>query len=289
MAALIAIESIVLVLLSVLVAGLLRSHATILRRLHELGAGLEGDAAEGAEQPVPFRTRPGVPAPVEAAAADGADIVGSGLRGEAIAATVVGAAHNTLIAFLSSNCLTCERFWEAFRNPASLILPDATRLVVVTKDAAEESPTRLNELAAPGLDVILSSEAWADYRVPGSPYVIYVEGVTGRIRGQGTGMSWEQVAKLLEQATGDSAFTTASKRTPRRRKPASDAEREDVIDRQLLAAGIRPGDPSLYVSPAKPAAPAQAGSPGAPGAPGAPPEAQDDSETGSYTGPERPS
>lgn len=270
MAALVAIETVVLVLLAVLVAGLLRSHAAILRRLHELGAGLEQGDAPGEAQPVPFRTRPGTPAPADASAADGADIAGTGLRGEAIAASVVGTSHDTLLAFLSSTCLTCERFWEAFRHPESLHLPEATRLVVVAKDASEESPARLEQLAAPGLDVILSSRAWVDYGVPGSPYVIYVEGATGRIRGQGTGMSWEQVAGLLAQATGDSAFTTPPERGRRRRKPAGDAEREDAVDRQLLAAGIHPGDPSLYASPGEPGA-AAGDTPGAP--PDAPAEA----------------
>lgn len=245
MAALIAIETVVLVLLAVLVAGLLRSHADILRRLHDLGAGLEADDSPGS-QPVPFRTRPGAPAPAAATAADGRDIAGTGLRGEAIAVSVVGTTHDTLLAFLSSTCLTCERFWDAFRKPEALNLPEATRLVVVTKDVAEESPSRLSELATPGLDVLMSSQAWTDYQVPGSPYVVYVEGATGRIRGQGTGMSWDQVAGLLAQATGDLAFTTEGGRAQRGHKPASDAEREAAIDRQLLAAGIQPGDPSLY-------------------------------------------
>jgi hypothetical protein len=258
MAALIAIETVVLVLLAVLVAGLLRSHADILRRLHDLGAGLEADDPPGS-QPVPFRTRPGAPAPGAVTAAEGRDITGTGLRGEAIAVSVVGTSHDTLLAFLSSTCLTCERFWDAFRTPETLNLPEATRLVVVAKDAAEESPSRLSELAAPGLDVLLSSQAWTDYQVPGSPYVVYVEGATGRIRGQGTGMSWDQVAALLAQATGDLAFTTEPGRAPRGRKPASDAEREAAIDRQLLAAGIQPGDPSLYPDADQPGAAAPRG------------------------------
>jgi hypothetical protein len=258
MAALIAIETVVLVLLAVLVAGLLRSHADILRRLHDLGAGLGGDDSP-TSQPVPFRSRPGAPDPAAATAADGRDITGTGLRGEAIALSVVGTTHDTLLAFLSSSCLTCERFWNAFRRPETLELPEATRLVVVAKDATEESPARLSELAAPGLDVLLSSQAWTDYHVPGSPYVVYVEGATGRILGQGTGMSWDQVAALLAQATGDLAFTTAPGRTRRGRKPASDAEREAAIDRQLLAAGIEPGDPSLYPEPEPPETAARPG------------------------------
>ena len=53
------------------------------------------------------------------------------------------------------------------------------------------------------------------------------------------------VANLLAQATGDLTFT-AGPGAARRSKPQSDAEREREIDQQLLAAGILPGDPSLY-------------------------------------------
>ena len=91
----------------------------------------------------------------------------------------------------------------------------------------------------------MSSAAWADYEVPGSPYFVFVDGPTGRVRGEGTGATWKQVANLLAQATGDLTFT-AGPDAARRSKPQSDAEREREIDQQLLAAGILPGDPSLY-------------------------------------------
>ncbi|HEX9530474.1 MAG TPA: hypothetical protein VF954_05000, partial [Acidimicrobiales bacterium] len=57
MAAVATAEGLAIVLLAVLVAGLLRSHAEILRRLHELGAGM--DPAPGA---VPGRTSVALPA-----------------------------------------------------------------------------------------------------------------------------------------------------------------------------------------------------------------------------------
>ena len=39
------VEGVVIAVLALLVVGLLRSHAEILKRLHELGAGLDPDAA----------------------------------------------------------------------------------------------------------------------------------------------------------------------------------------------------------------------------------------------------
>src|SRR3954466_13754920 len=64
---LVTLEAVVIVLLAVLVAGLLRSHAEILRRLHALGAGLDRDV------PVTLRTGSGA-----GAGGSNADLVGPG-------------------------------------------------------------------------------------------------------------------------------------------------------------------------------------------------------------------
>jgi hypothetical protein len=229
----------------------------ILRRLHELGAGVgEGGTTRS---PVEFRMRDGLPTLPDSADetgfADAADIVGVGIDDDAVALRVVGAAQPTLIAFLSSSCLTCASFWESFAEPESVLLPDSTRLVIVTKDASEESPSRIAELAPDGVPLVQSSDAWRNYRVPGSPYFVFVDGPTPRVRGEGTGATWKQVANLLAQATGDLTFT-AGPSVGRRGKPQSDADRERAIDQQLLTAGIAPGDPSLYepldIDPAEP-------------------------------------
>ncbi|MEZ5142869.1 MAG: hypothetical protein R2726_10165 [Acidimicrobiales bacterium] len=258
MAVLVAVETVVLVVLAVLVVGLLRSHAVILRRLHELGAGVDrtsAGAGAGVTSQVDFTTRPEIPAPSgELEFADAADVSGVTLGGEVVALRVVGAGHDTLLAFLSSSCATCERFWAAFAAGLGdeVLLPSGTRLVVVAKSPEEESPSRLAELAPAGIDLVLSSQAWGDYRVPGSPYFVFVEGATGRVRGEGTGMDWPQVAGLLAQATGDLGFTLGDKGA-RHAKPMSDAEREAQIDQELMAAGIFPGDASLYEPPPTPA------------------------------------
>ena len=77
--------------------------------------------------------------------------------------------------------------------------------------------------------MVLSSQAWRDYAVPGSPYVVWV--VDGRVRGEGTGLSWAQVRTLLTDAAA-----AGPRGTPRM---------EERIDAELEAAGITPGDPSL--------------------------------------------
>jgi hypothetical protein len=240
---LLAVETVVLAVLCVLVAGLLRAYGTVLRRLHQLDGGGERAARDfellpvtpvGAATPA---ARPPVP---ELGPAH--DIAGETPAGELVSARVVGVEHDTLILFLSSGCSSCESFWEDLGRPGAIHLPPGTRLLVVPQAPADEDVARLRELAPPGVDVVLSGEAWREYEVPGSPHVVYVDGASGRIRGEGTGQSLQQVAELLARSTGDAGFVTGGPA----RKPNRDREQEAAIDRELLANGILPGDPRLY-------------------------------------------
>jgi hypothetical protein len=238
--------TVVVAVLAFLVAGLLRSHATILRRLHELGAGVQPSAGVTtpatrlANNPPPDLDLPRPPAVPEGRPA--ADIVGTSPSGDAQAIRVAGSRNDTVLAFLSSGCTTCHVFWEELRTAA---LPAGTRLIIVTKGSDAESPVAIGELAPPDVTVVMSSDAWVDYGVPGSPYVIDVDGPSGRVRGEGTGPSWQQVAKMLLQGIGDVAAQRGS-------KAAADAQREREADAVLLAAGIKPGDASLYPSTDEP-------------------------------------
>jgi hypothetical protein len=204
----------VVAVLVVLVVGLLRSHAVVLRQLHEL-RGDDGTAA--------VRAAPGRPSPTDAPVGrSAADVVGIDPDGDAVALRVVGQPHDTVLVFLSSTCLTCARFWDDLADARSVPLPEGARLVVVAKGAHEESPSSIADLAPRGFTTVLSSEAWEAYDVPGSPYVVAVDGPTGTVKGEGTGSSWQQVAGLLAQATGDLGFTTAGR--ARRRKARPDAD-----------------------------------------------------------------
>jgi hypothetical protein len=74
--------------------------------------------------------------------------------------------------------------------------------VVVTRGPEEELPAEVAALAPPDTVVVMSSAAWSDYEVPGSPYVVHVDGPRGRVRGEGTGVEWPQVRRMLLQADG---------------------------------------------------------------------------------------
>src|SRR5580658_6453260 len=111
MVALIVVLTVVVVLLAVLVAGLLRSHADILRALHSLGAGVGDPALAGETAPgsgsVPAPVTMGPPLPRERSSASAPTVVGMTPAGDALALSVATAGRLTLLAFLSSGCSTC--------------------------------------------------------------------------------------------------------------------------------------------------------------------------------------
>ncbi len=288
MVALVSAETVLLVLLLVLVAGLLRSHAEILRRLGapadgaagvsgpaDGAAGVSGPAAGAAGVSGPADGAAGVSGPAAGAAgvsgpADGAagvsepaagaagvsepaagaagvpgppgarrgpravraaPIAGATPRGDAVSLDFRGgAAAPTLLAFLTSGCGSCEGFWETLGERR---LPPEVQTVIVTRSQDRESRARLRALSPAEVPVVMSSQAWEDYRVPGSPYFVLVD---RGIRGEGAAANWQALASLVTDAIDDQRAAGAGGGNARGRR----------IDETFAAAGITPGHPSLY-------------------------------------------
>jgi hypothetical protein len=97
----------------------------------------------------------------------------------------------------------------------------------------------------------MSSAAWTEYDVPVAPFFVLVDGASGDVIGEGAANEWGQVQSLLHTALDDAGMLDRKGRLKAGRvgKPRADVEREARADRDLLAAGIRPGDPSLYTLP----------------------------------------
>jgi hypothetical protein len=220
MVALVSVETVLLVLLLVLVAGLLRSHAELLRRV-----GPAGDTPAPIPEP-PQRVR-------TAEEAGAAAVSGSTPDGDAVTLSFEGTSGPpTLLAFLSSGCSTCAGFWETLGERR---LPGVQTLIV-TRGSDRERPARLRALAPEGVPVVMSSEAWSDYRVPGAPYFVLVE---GGVRGEGVATNWSALSSLVHDAIEDER---EAQRAPERGGPA----RSRRVDETFAGAGIGPEDPSLY-------------------------------------------
>ncbi len=225
MVAIVSVETVLLVLLVVLVAGLLRSHAEIMRRL-----GPE-DGSTAPAPPVPARQDDGVRGP-RGAAAQAPELAGVTPAGDAVKlAFARGAGPPTLLAFLTSGCGTCAGFWETLGERR---LPAGVRTVIVAHGSDRERPAKLRSLTPDGVAVVMSSQAWADYEIPGAPYFVLVDGT---VRGEGVATTWQALASLVGDAIEDQ----------RAADHAGGGEvRAQRIDDTLAAAGIGPGHSSLY-------------------------------------------
>jgi hypothetical protein len=150
-----------------------------------------------------------------------------------VAIAVTGGRESTLLAFLSSGCVTCQRFWDDFQRGKDLGLPRDIRLVVVTKGPDDESVSRLRALTPGRVPVVMSTHAWRDYGVPGAPYFVLVAAPDGVVAGEGSAGAWPEVRSFIGQALADA-------------RAASERGSPDRADTELMAAGIGPGHPSLY-------------------------------------------
>ncbi len=239
---LVAVNSAVVILLALLVVGLLRSHAHVISLLSE--AGIEyGDRTDHSIRPAD-----GVQLERQSQDAAPSRIEGRSLDGEPVNAAIRGVPGRTLLAFLSSGCTVCQDFWEAFAQRVAL--PADTRLQIVVRDPSDESLSELRSLASPAVPVVMSTQCWKSFNVPGSPYFVVVDGPTGVVTGEGSALTWSNVERLLGTADGDSRLAEAASRWFGRRRGSAPIDRDDEarIDAELRAAGIEPGHPSLYQS-----------------------------------------
>lgn len=249
MLALVIVSTFVVLVLGILVAGLLRSHADILRSLHELGAGVGDPMASDGATPVAATVAAPVtfaaPGPASSPALGAAPAVaGVTPSGDARAIAVDNSDHLTLLGFLSSGCTGCAAFWDALQEPGALPLPHRTRVVIVTKGPDREIPSEVRARTTGRIPVVMSTDAWIDYQVPGSPFFVLVDGTTGRKVGQGVASHVAQLAELVRRAEHDRG--SAAGRGRGEATALDGPGREAAADDVLRAAGILPGDPSLY-------------------------------------------
>ena len=263
MTALVWLLAVVVGILAVFVVGLLRSHAEIVRALHDAGISLDPDGDGHADHgdghdhaapatptfesstPPTIRTIEGVPEPVGASGRRAADLVGTTPVGGTRTVAVNGSDQATLLAFLTTGCSTCANFWQAFADGVQL--PADTRLVVVTKGGDLESPADVAAMAPAHVLTIQSSEAWDDYAIPVAPYFVLVDGRRGIVVGEGAANTWERVRQLLDRALADAGYGGGQ---VRRRDLLLGKARTERVDRDLIDAGFTPGDARLYHPPA---------------------------------------
>lgn len=225
MTAVVIIEAVVIVLLLILVAGLLKSHAEILRRLDRLGSSAADIAPAEPRQP-PTSGLGEVPTDA---------VTGVDPGGSAVNVSLRQRSGETLLAFLSTGCASCRVFWDEFATHPAMSNTD-TRPIIVTKSPGSESPTQVAELAPRGVRVVMSDTAWDEFRVPLTPYFMLV-GTDGTILGEGSATNMDRLLDLLRGSAADSPVHMSTR------------QRERFTDDRLTSSGVEPGDASLYEDP----------------------------------------
>jgi hypothetical protein len=225
MEALLILEALVIGLLVVLVAGLLRSHAEILRQLHALGGG---EHMTDSFIPPPRRSGLGS-SPI-------ANLSGATPEGGRASIALTGSRGYSLLAFLSTTCTSCQPFWEGLSSDFDL---SGARPIVVTKGPEDESPGDIARLATTRVTTLMSSKAWDAFKVPATPYFALVDNANGSVVGEGSAADWGRVGEMVSRAISDRAH-------PLHR---STSGRKADVDEELKQAGIEPGDRRLYQPP----------------------------------------
>lgn len=225
MEALIVIEAIVIGLLVVLVAGLLRSHAEILRQLHALGGG---EHPTETLVPPPRRSALG-PTPLT-------NLSGPTPEGGTASVALTGSRGYSLLAFLSTTCTSCQPFWQGLSGDLNF---SGARPIVVTKDPNEESPADIARMASGKVTTLMSSDAWDAFKVPATPYFALVDNANATVVGEGSATNWGRVGEMVIRAISDHSHPLHS----------STSARKADVDQELREAGIQPGDERLYQPP----------------------------------------
>jgi hypothetical protein len=228
----VAILGMLLAVALLFILALLRSHAEILRRVAALEASLDPDRA-GAGMPRESHLAAQSGEPGGAAT----KISGQTLAGAPVQLQFGAESQPTLLAFLGTGCHACGPLWDELRHEP-VPTPAGARLVVVTKGPERERLARLLKLAPAGADVVMSTQAWSDFSVSGTPHFILVKG--GEIAGRGSATSWTQITAFLSDAEDDDRIHRA--------RALGTESRADRAERALADAGIGPDDPSLFPS-----------------------------------------
>jgi hypothetical protein len=120
------------------------------------------------------------------------DVVGRAPDGTARRVDVLEAAAPALLLFLSAGCLGCRDLWDGLAD-LQTGLGGAARLAVVTRSPGDEDAAAIGALAGDaadrlGIEVVMSTTAFRDYRIAGPPFLVVTDGTSVRTEGVAWGL-----------------------------------------------------------------------------------------------------
>jgi len=130
-------------------------------------------------------------------------IAGESPFGESFTFEPAGSATDTLLAFISTDCIGCQQMVEAAQSHQDFGGP-TVNLVFVGRDLAEEDGVALRQWATQlqSVPLVLSTKAFSDYGVRGGPFYVLAPAGGGKRLSEGVVIGVEQVAAEVRRARG---------------------------------------------------------------------------------------
>ena len=157
-------------------------------------------------RPIPSRPTAGAGGRDLEARWSAADIVGVTPAGAPIEIRVGRSDRPLLVAFLATRCDGCAEFWQGFGGEGGGGLPASVSAVVVTRGPDFVAPEEVARVAGAvvGAPVVMSDQAWGDYRVLGYPFFVLVDPASGTVIGETVGFGWSDVRSMIRSAGQES-------------------------------------------------------------------------------------
>jgi hypothetical protein len=147
-------------------------------------------------RPIPSGV-PGAPSPWPAV-----DVLGVGPHGRPVEVLLDQCDGHVLLAFLATQCPGCGEFWREMGGAGPAGLPAGVARIIVTRGPGTVSPDEVSDLVAGGggAPVVMSDQAWADYRVHGYPFFVLVEVGSHTVIGETVGFGWSDITSMVAHA-----------------------------------------------------------------------------------------
>jgi hypothetical protein len=133
-----------------------------------------------------------------------ADLLGEDPGGHPVAVRIGEHARPLLLCFLQTRCDGCHEFWLGLADPPGEDWPDGLSLVAVTRGPGTVDRSEVARLAAGAgagaVSVVMSDQAWDDYRITGYPFFVLVDPSPGTVVGETVGFGWSDVRAMVHAA-----------------------------------------------------------------------------------------
>jgi hypothetical protein len=146
-------------------------------------------------RPIPSAA-PGAAAPWPAV-----DVLGVGPDGRPVEVLLSKGHDHVLLAFLATRCPGCGEFWKEMGSAGPAGLPAGVDRIIVTRGPGTVPPDEVRGLVAGmGAPVVMSDQAWSDYRVHGYPFFVLVEVASRTVIGETVGFGWSDITSMVADA-----------------------------------------------------------------------------------------